>query len=130
MVFTCLQVESHIELITRAMLETMVEEVQYLAVFFCKSLYYTVKLHFLHCYFPLFCYLSVCPPCLQLFSIVCSLFCFCSLRFLLLSRYKLYSTVVLQLPYFNLEAKFVRVDLILSILMSFCIIFAFFQSNG
>jgi hypothetical protein len=38
-----LQVESHIELITRAMLETMVEEVQYLAVFFCKSLYYTVK---------------------------------------------------------------------------------------
>ena len=32
-----MKVESHIELITRAMLETMVEEVQYLAVYFCES---------------------------------------------------------------------------------------------
>ena len=32
-----MKVESHIELITRAMLETMVEEVQYLAVYFCKT---------------------------------------------------------------------------------------------
>ena len=31
-----MKVESHIELITRPMLETMVEEVQYLAVYFCK----------------------------------------------------------------------------------------------
>ena len=35
---TEMKVESHIELITRPMLETMVEETQYLAVFFCKSL--------------------------------------------------------------------------------------------
>ena len=34
-----MKVESHIELITRAMLETMVEEVQYLAVYFCKTEY-------------------------------------------------------------------------------------------
>ena len=33
---TEMKVESHIELITRPMLETMVEETQYLAVFFCK----------------------------------------------------------------------------------------------
>lgn len=31
-----MKVESHIELITRPMLENMVEEIQYLAVFFCK----------------------------------------------------------------------------------------------
>ena len=31
-----MKVESHIELITRPMLETMVEEIQYLAVFFCE----------------------------------------------------------------------------------------------
>ena len=31
-----MKVESHIELITRPMLEVMVEEVQYLAVYFCK----------------------------------------------------------------------------------------------
>lgn len=30
--------EDRIELITRQMLETMVEETQYLAVYFCKSL--------------------------------------------------------------------------------------------
>ena len=35
---TEMKVESHIELITRPMLETMVEETQYLAIFFCKSL--------------------------------------------------------------------------------------------
>ena len=34
---TEMKVESHIELITRPMLETMVEETQYLAVFFCKT---------------------------------------------------------------------------------------------
>ena len=34
---TEMKVESHIELITRPMLETMVEETQYLAVFFCES---------------------------------------------------------------------------------------------
>ena len=33
---TEMKVESHIELITRPMLETMVEETQYLAVFFCE----------------------------------------------------------------------------------------------
>ena len=33
---TEMKVENHIELITRPMLETMVEETQYLAVFFCK----------------------------------------------------------------------------------------------
>ena len=31
-----MKVESHIELITRPMLDSMVEEIQYLAVFFCK----------------------------------------------------------------------------------------------
>ncbi len=31
-----MKVESHIELITRSMLEAMVDEVQYLAVFFCE----------------------------------------------------------------------------------------------
>ena len=31
-----MKVESHIELIMRAMLETMVEDVQYLAVYFCE----------------------------------------------------------------------------------------------
>ena len=35
---TEMKVENHIELITRPMLETMVEETQYLAVFFCKML--------------------------------------------------------------------------------------------
>ena len=35
---TEMKVENHIELITRPMLETMVEETQYLAVFFCKYL--------------------------------------------------------------------------------------------
>jgi hypothetical protein len=34
-----MKVESHIELITRPMLETMVADVQYLAVFFCKWKY-------------------------------------------------------------------------------------------
>ena len=34
-----MKVESHIELITRAMLETMVEDVQYLAVYFCETDY-------------------------------------------------------------------------------------------
>ena len=33
---TEMKVENHIELITRPMLETMAEETQYLAVFFCK----------------------------------------------------------------------------------------------
>ena len=33
---TEMKVENHIELITRPMLETMVEETQYLAVFFCN----------------------------------------------------------------------------------------------
>ena len=33
-----MNVENHVELITRAMLETMVEEIQYLAVYFCKFL--------------------------------------------------------------------------------------------
>ena len=32
-----MKVESHVELITRAMLETMVEEVHYLAVYFCET---------------------------------------------------------------------------------------------
>ena len=31
-----MNVENHIELITRPMLENMVEEIQYLAVYFCK----------------------------------------------------------------------------------------------
>ena len=39
------KVESHIELITRAMLETMVEEVHYLAVYFCEAK--QTYLHFL-----------------------------------------------------------------------------------
>ena len=33
-----MKVENHIEHITRPMLEVMVVEVQYLAVFFCKNL--------------------------------------------------------------------------------------------
>ena len=41
---TEMKVESHIELITRPMLETMVEETQYLAVFFCESLFALVQL--------------------------------------------------------------------------------------
>ena len=45
---TEMKVESHIELITRPMLETMVEETQYLAVFFCKSLTsHKLERHFL-----------------------------------------------------------------------------------
>ena len=35
-----MNVENHIELITRPMLENMVEEIQYLAVYFCKLVSY------------------------------------------------------------------------------------------
>ena len=38
-----MNVENHVELITRAMLETMVEEIQYLAVYFCKLYYYYLR---------------------------------------------------------------------------------------
>ena len=34
--------EDRIELITRVMLETMVEETQYLAVYFCKCLFFVL----------------------------------------------------------------------------------------
>ncbi len=40
-----MKVESHIELITRSMLEAMVDEVQYLAVFFCKYHYFCAVAH-------------------------------------------------------------------------------------
>ena len=36
-----MNVENHIELITRPMLENMVEEIQYLAVYFCKYIFST-----------------------------------------------------------------------------------------
>ena len=44
---TEMKVESHIELITRPMLETMVEETQYLAVFFCELISkFTINIYF------------------------------------------------------------------------------------
>ena len=39
-----MNVENHIELITRPMLENMVEEIQYLAVYFCKLVSYSNKM--------------------------------------------------------------------------------------
>ena len=36
--------ESHIDLVTRPMLEEMIEEIQYLAVFFCKLFYISYRM--------------------------------------------------------------------------------------
>lgn len=67
--------EDRIELITRQMLETMVEETQYLAVYFCKSIPRKNFPHF-DSDFVLFPIISCVPPRLYWFFFVCVFFFF------------------------------------------------------